>query len=362
MTFNSSVTVIGDGSQAPVTIEGESLFDFDGLIKVSNKYGDFYMDHTVDTSHSVLQEKVRSIKSAGRTALGPALLAAIGLAGAGKPGSSVVLCTDGLANHGLGQLSRTQDEEAMQKATEFYERTGMYAKEKGVTVNITSIIGEECDIETLSIVTEMTGGNVDRVEPETLMSNVSSMLSVPVIANNVTTKVKIHMGLEFRNEAKENLSDDRTLLVRQLGNVTEESEITFEYRLKDLKELEKISDIDFEKLEKIPFQTQIYYTTLDGMKCIRVITSVQDVSHEREEVEQNANVALLNVNAAQQAARMAQRGDFRGAQSYAVGQKRFAKKNLRNEDDIAAYGNWNAQMNGMFGMLQQQQKVEKEFV
>ena len=101
---------------------------------------------------------------------------------------------------------------------------------------------------------------------------------------------------------------------------------------------------------------------MDGMKCIRVITQVQEVSHEREEVEKNARVSMLNVNAAQQAARMAQRGDFRGAQSYAVGQKRYAKKQIRNEEDFECYGNWNNEMNGMFGMLQQQQKVEKQCV
>ncbi len=33
-------------------------------------------------------------------------------------------------------------------------------------------------------------------------------------------------------------------MVRDLGNVTEETEITFEYRLKNLKELVKMEDLD----------------------------------------------------------------------------------------------------------------------
>ncbi len=40
----------------------------------------------------------------GQTALGPALLSAIEVASKGSPGSSVVLCTDGLANIGVGSL------------------------------------------------------------------------------------------------------------------------------------------------------------------------------------------------------------------------------------------------------------------
>jgi hypothetical protein len=65
-----------------------------------------------------------------------------------------------------------------------------------------------------------------------------------VIATNVVTKIKLHKGLEFRNEDPVNLSEDKTLMVRDLGSVTQETEITFEYRLKGLKELVKMDDID----------------------------------------------------------------------------------------------------------------------
>jgi hypothetical protein len=78
-------------------------------------------------------------------------------------------------------------------------------------------------------------------------------LSLPVIATNVITKVIIHKGLEFRNEDIANLSEDKTLLVKELGNVTEETEITFEYRLKSIKELVSMEDIDMTKIVSLPF-------------------------------------------------------------------------------------------------------------
>jgi hypothetical protein len=43
--------------------------------------------------------------SGNNTALGPAVLTSVAIAGQGLPGSIVVLCTDGLANEGLGDLS-----------------------------------------------------------------------------------------------------------------------------------------------------------------------------------------------------------------------------------------------------------------
>jgi len=41
---------------------------------------------------------------------------------------------------------------------------------------------------------------VERVNPTTLTKNFANMLSKPVIASNVVTKVKLHKGLTFRNE------------------------------------------------------------------------------------------------------------------------------------------------------------------
>jgi len=69
----------------------------------------------------------------------------------------------------------------------------------------------------------------------------------------VVAKVKLHKGLEFRNEDPANLSEDKTLMARELGNVTEETEITFEYRLKTIKELVKMEDIDLTKIKSFPF-------------------------------------------------------------------------------------------------------------
>jgi len=56
-------------------------------------------------------------KSGGATALGPALLSSIALASQGKPGSKVIICTDGLANMGLGNL---EDPKSLSESEEFY--------------------------------------------------------------------------------------------------------------------------------------------------------------------------------------------------------------------------------------------------
>ena len=47
----------------------------------------------------------------GPTALGPAVLTAVSIAGEGALGSTVILCTDGLANVGLGAFDEIKTEE-----------------------------------------------------------------------------------------------------------------------------------------------------------------------------------------------------------------------------------------------------------
>jgi Mg-chelatase subunit ChlD len=97
----------------------------------------------------------------------------------------VVVCTDGLANVGLGSFDEIKTEEECKKVDEFYEILGQFAMEKGVTVNIISIEGEECNIDTLSKISQMTGGTVDRVNPIQLTQNFSNILSLPVLATKV---------------------------------------------------------------------------------------------------------------------------------------------------------------------------------
>lgn len=111
--------------------------------------------------------------------------------------------------------------------------------------------------------------------------------------------MKLHKGLEFRNEDPLNLSEDKTMMVRELGNVTDETEITFEYRLKGLKELVKMEDLDLTQITHFPFQAQITYSALDGSKCVRIISNQQQVSSDRDQLEKNANYKILSTNAIQ---------------------------------------------------------------
>jgi hypothetical protein len=228
-----------------------------------------------------------------------------------------------------------------------------------VTVNIISIKGEECDLETLSHLYEKTGGNVDIIEPDELKKNFANMLKNETIATRVVTKIKLHKALEFRNEEEKDLNEDKTLLTRDLGNVTDDCEITFEYRLKKKDDLAKLKGFDIDKLETIPFQTIIEYTKLDGMKCIRTLTQVQNVTDSAEEARKAANIEVLSINAAQKATMFAKQGRFREAQAYTMNQKNYIKRSIQNTEQHNAYRGWKKNMNELYDDIHVQNNIEE---
>lgn len=96
--------------------------------------------------------------------------------------------------------------------------------------------------------------------------------------------------------------------------MNEDTDICFEYQMKPLRELLKISDIDFSLLKRLPFQAQIHFTAMDGSRQVRVITSSLEISTDKESLRKDADFQILGINAIQQSTKLAKQGDFRGAQ------------------------------------------------
>ena len=139
--------------------------DYDFLLKNGKDTAEKRLQKPVKDTVKKLQEKILAIEETGPTAMGPAVLTSISMAAEGKPGSTVIICTDGLANTGLGAFDEAKTRRQILKVEKFYERVGQFAKEKGVTINLISIEGDECNISSLSKLCELTGGQIERVNP-----------------------------------------------------------------------------------------------------------------------------------------------------------------------------------------------------
>ncbi len=55
--------------------------------------------------------------------------------------------------------------DALLRTEKFYTDVGEAAKASGVVVSVVSIEGQECKLENLGAVADMTGGQVEKVDP-----------------------------------------------------------------------------------------------------------------------------------------------------------------------------------------------------
>jgi actin beta/gamma 1 len=198
ITFGSSVTVIGghDGARATTMPQNNRLMDdMSALLdKGKNELGPRCVvpvggtapdGTTVDGCANVLLAKVNALRTTGCTALGPALALAVGIGSSCRSaGAKIVICTDGMANMGCGKIQNGVDAECP-----FYADVAFVAQERGVSISVVTMEGEDCSMENLGTAADISGGQVEIVDPLDLSTKVQAMLARCTVATNAELKV-----------------------------------------------------------------------------------------------------------------------------------------------------------------------------
>jgi len=296
--FNNEVIGIGDGTKPEVKINGNNLNDFNTIVKIATESN--IISNSLKDSFETLLKNLYTIEESGQTALGSAIIFAINLIKGSSAGSKIIVCTDGIANVGIGSLENVKEKGEFDYCKKFYESLGQVAKDKGIIISLITFEGEESKIEILSTLAQMTGGDVIKVKPTEILSEFSNLLTTEIIATNVKLSVKLHKTMCFRNENADQLKYDNSTLIKDIGNVTNETEMFVEYKFKATEEInKKYPEINLDKLEVIPFQSIIEYTSKTGDKCIRVLSKQQKISSDKDEIAKDVKFDILSVNAMQ---------------------------------------------------------------
>jgi hypothetical protein len=128
------------------------------------------------------------------------------------------------------------------------------------------------------------------------------------VASDVSVKVYLHTGVEFRGEDEIAKNESHSFLVKEIGVVTEDTcPFTFEFNMKCSKDFKKLN---LQHLSSLPFQVHVSYTTNTGMRCVRVISDKKDVTRTRDVAEKNANVNLLAAHVQSRCADYARKGHY----------------------------------------------------
>ena len=296
ITFDSFVNIYGDCSQKSFKITKDE--DLNSLINLENlSYSNSnLLSHEIKDSYQNILNQLNNIKTSGSTALGPGIYSAIHLIG-NQTGGTIFLCTDGIANNGIGSLVKNISEEEKKN---IYKQIGKIACEFGITINLITFDDEESNIKILLEMVRLTGGEIVRVNVNNILNDFNLLLNNNSIGFNVEISLNVNKILTFKNEEEENFKNNRSTLVKKIGNVKKDSEYYFEYKFKKANVIANMNDINIEKMKEIVFQAKIEYTNLNGKRIVKIINEKTKISCNINKIIEDSNMSIIMSNVLQQ--------------------------------------------------------------
>lgn len=143
VSFGSQIEVKGD-CLSNIMIIKEKDMNNESKIKSIGEENTNLVKAPIKNSSKKILESLLATEENGSTALGPAISLSLSLLKNAKIGSRIFLCTDGMSNLGVGDISADREE-----AKKFYSRIGDEAKQKGIVINLITFEDSESEIEIL---------------------------------------------------------------------------------------------------------------------------------------------------------------------------------------------------------------------
>ncbi|GAM19920.1 hypothetical protein SAMD00019534_030950 [Acytostelium subglobosum LB1] len=325
ITFSEHVVIHGMSSGDAVTVAGDKLNDYDQLLGIGQESRKYSELPTISNAISLLKDRIKSLEPEQSTALGPALLLAVSIASQ-RPLGEVVICTDGMPNVGLGAI----EDLPLAPARAFYDRVSNFAKSKKTSISILGISGCDIDLGVIGRVAEETKGTVTTIHPLEMAREIRKLTQNPAIATDVEYSLCLHPNLEFTSyDSKANLSR----LVQEYSNVTAQTDLSFMFGLRPRITKDAL-------LREYPFQCQIKYTRLDGMRCMRVVSCSKLATQKKEEAEKDVNLSLLGLAFTQHSGKMADKGDFASARLFLKSASRLMERVRQSDEQYEEFYNF----------------------
>ncbi|XP_022616895.1 circularly permutated Ras protein 1-like [Seriola dumerili] len=348
VTFGDEVVIYGDGTSTPLTLRDWALVDYDHIWQQGAAYS---IPHCIAETFQQLIKRVRELREHGATCLGPAALASVAIASR-YPGSKVILCTDGKANIGLGEMEQTASLSSSPLTPYFYRQLALQAVGSGVIISIMSFEGTDCRLADVGRLADTTGGRVNIVNIGTIAREMQAASMDNVLATSVTATLLASDGMFFPYEDENNHK-----LVREIGNVTKGLEITFEFAVKP-----EFMQVFLQK-DTLPFQLQLSFKTRDQQRVTRIITEQRPVTSSSRIWAGSFNMSVLGVHCAQLCASLTMEGRVQEAQKQLKAQQHLLEqisqhRPIQKQESI--YGNWMDTMTTICDITTESQTLSDE--
>jgi hypothetical protein len=326
-----------------------SMFNYiDHLINFGKDHAETYNKTGSSQTYEKLASIVQSLRPSGGTPLGPTLCAAVGIAGI-RSGSRVVVCTDGMANVGVGTLSYKKGERS-----EFYNKIGVEAARRGVSISVVTVADEECSMENLGVTAEVSGGSVDIVDPDEMGSAMTTFVQRKTIGTLGQVRVYANptqLNVTFPNRPpSEKPQLQKACCACEIPVIDDKSDICV-----------LLEPVGSEVKEEVYMQVQVEYITSHQEKILVVETLKVPTNTNRSNVETNVRTHSVAITAIRYAAMLAALNKYQDARIHLISTQRLLQRVMSTPNNQQDYLGFIVQAEKLDQFMREAQKSEEVF-
>ena len=236
-------------------------------------------------------------------------------------GGRIFLCTDGLANQGIGSFDN------LNESIKFYKKIGEMAKISEICINLITFSDSESNIQVLINMVQETGGEIIQLNPNNNFDDIETFLNNDIIASKVQLEIKLNKILEFKNQDIKYLENDSSCFKKFIGNIKKDMNLYFQFAFKTSNKIALMKDINLDYNNQIPFQTIIEYKDLNGNKNIRVYTEMKSICNDLDKILKNTDFEIISAYAVQNTAKLLLEGKFKEVNKKSLNYQNFFSEN-----------------------------------
>ena len=211
--------------------------------------------------------------------------------------------------------------------------------EQGASVSVISIAGEECNLKSLGVLADMTGGTVARVDVTNLVESINELQLLIPVASRVKVTLLLPSSLMHYEGGKpvEELGGFNAHS-RIMGNVTPESEAMFQFCPAPKDRLKEVGKDKPDWQFRMPVQIQIAYRCKEtGVYRLRIISEDLPITDTPSQVLGEMNPELIGAFAAMSCSRLARDGSIRQARQLGADYRSLLEIQQSKPQDVAIY-------------------------
>jgi len=203
-------------------------------------------------------------------------------------------------------------------------------------------------MENLGICADLTGGQVEMVEMQSLSTKVGALLADPIVGTGLEVTFIAGDGASISSDLPTLSKGSACVATHVAGNVTGKTTATFGLAATA-------------ETMAVPVQLQLRFTRPNGEQVLQVLTSCRPTTAQRDEAEADINATCVALSGIHMAARLAQSGSYQAARAQLISTSRLLQRAMHTLPHQEAYLSFIVQAEKLDGFMREREAQEQVF-